>query len=106
MKISREDVLRVAQLAHLELAPEEVETYRGQLDEILSYVGKLEELDVSNVEPMTQMRPRNSEGAGALGAEPELRDDVIVPCDVANDVLAQAPDAAKPFFRVPRVIER
>jgi aspartyl-tRNA(Asn)/glutamyl-tRNA(Gln) amidotransferase subunit C len=51
MKISREDVLRVAQLAHLELAPEEVETYRGQLDEILSYVGKLQELDVSNVEP-------------------------------------------------------
>ena len=56
MKISREDVLRVAQLAHLELAPEEVETYRGQLDEILSYIGKLQELDVSNVEPMTQMR--------------------------------------------------
>ncbi len=56
MKISREDVLRVAQLAHLELAPEEVETYRGQLDEILAYIGKLQELDVSNVEPMTQMR--------------------------------------------------
>ena len=60
MKISREDVLRVAQLAHLDLAPEEVETYRGQLDEILSYVGKLQELDVVEVEPMTQMRPRNA----------------------------------------------
>jgi len=113
MKISREDVLRVAQLAHLDLAPEEVETYRGQLDEILSYVGKLQELDVSNVEPMTQMRPRNAHGesganvAGArAAAEPELRDDVVVPCDVANAVLAQAPDAAKPFFRVPKVIER
>jgi len=105
MKISREDVLRVAQLAHLDLASEEVETYRGQLDEILSYVGKLQELDVSNVEPMTQMRPRNADGATA-GAEPELRDDVVVPCDVANAVLAEAPDAAKPFFRVPKVIER
>ena len=109
MKISREDVLRVAQLAHLELAPEEVETYRGQLDEILSYVGKLQELDVSGVEPMTQMRPRNADGpdgAAAARIEPEFRDDVVVPCNVAEAVLAEAPDAAKPFFRVPKVIER
>ena len=109
MKISREDVLRVAQLAHLDLAPEEVETYRGQLDEILSYIGKLQELDVTDVEPMTQMRPRNAAadiGEGATGTEPELRDDVIVPCNVVDAVLAEAPDAAKPFFRVPKVIER
>jgi|SRR5579863_2696404 len=119
MKISREDVLRVAQLAHLDLAPEEVETYRGQLDEILSYVGKLQGLDVSNVEPMALMRPladgphqaprtgAGSDGASAApGAEPELRDDVVAPCNVADAVLAQAPDAATPFFRVPKVIER
>jgi aspartyl-tRNA(Asn)/glutamyl-tRNA(Gln) amidotransferase subunit C len=106
MKISREDVLRVAQLAHLELAPEEVETYRGQLDEILSYVGKLQELDVSNVEPMTQIQPRTADAPSGTGAEPGLRDDTVVLCDVANAVLAEAPDAAKPFFRVPKVIER
>ncbi|MGD0426940.1 MAG: Asp-tRNA(Asn)/Glu-tRNA(Gln) amidotransferase subunit GatC [Candidatus Acidiferrales bacterium] len=108
MKISREDVLRVAQLAHLDLAPEEVETYRGQLDEILAYVGKLQEIDVSNVEPMTQMQPRSADGAATADAkaEPELRDDVVVPCNVADAVLAEAPDAAKPFFRVPKVIER
>jgi aspartyl-tRNA(Asn)/glutamyl-tRNA(Gln) amidotransferase subunit C len=113
-------VLRVAQLAHLELAPEEVETYRGQLDEILAYIGKLQELDVSGVEPMTLMRPQSAHGphqdartavsddgaAAPPGAEPELRDDVVAPCDVANAVLAEAPDAAKPFFRVPKVIER
>ena len=82
MKISREDVLRVAQLAHLELAPDEVETYRSQLDEILSYIGKLQELDVSNVEPMTQMRPRNADdphSAASAGFEPELRDDARGP---------------------------
>ncbi len=117
MKISREDVLRVAQLAHLDLAPDEVETYRGQLDEILSYIGKLQELDVSNVEPMALMRPLadglhqappTSAGpdgeSAAAGAE--LRDDVVAPCNVAEAVLAEAPDAAKPFFRVPKVIER
>ena len=101
MKITREDVLRVAELAHLELTPEEVELYRGQLDEILSYIGKLEELDVSRVEPMAQVL---FEAPG--GSHPELRDDVVRPCDVADAILAQAPDAAKPFFRVPRVIEK
>jgi aspartyl-tRNA(Asn)/glutamyl-tRNA(Gln) amidotransferase subunit C len=112
-------VLRVAQLAHLDFAPEEVETYRGQLDEILSYIGKLQELDVSNVEPMALMRPladgphqAPALGAGPDGAsavaeeEPELRDDVVVPCNVAEAVLAEAPDAAKAFFRVPKVIDR
>ena len=101
MKIGREDVLRVAELAHLELMPEEIELYRGQLDEILAYVGKLQKLDVANVEPMAQVlfgAPREN--------QPELRDDTVVPCDVSDAVLAQAPDAAKPFFRVPRVIER
>ncbi len=99
MKISREDVLRVAQLAHLELSPEEVETYRGQLDEILNYIGKLQELDVSNVEPMAQV-------VFAASGESCLREDTLVPCTVVNDVLDNAPDAVKPFFRVPKVIER
>ena len=46
MKISRENVLRVAELAYLELTPEEIETYQGQLDGILTYIEKLNELDV------------------------------------------------------------
>lgn len=118
MKISREDVLRVAELAHLELSPEEVELYRGQLDEILSYISKLQELDVSHVEPVTQTIPRELavtlQGLGASvgawpdrsGDEPNLRDDIIVPCNIGEEVLAHAPDAAKPFFRVPKVIDR
>jgi len=101
MKISREDVLRVAELAYLELAPEEVETYRRQLDEILTYIDKLKELDVTNAEPMAQVL-----FAAAGDAHPELREDVHRPSDAAEGILAQAPDAAKPFFRVPKVIER
>jgi aspartyl-tRNA(Asn)/glutamyl-tRNA(Gln) amidotransferase subunit C len=107
MKISREDVLRVAELAHLELSPEEIDTYRGQLDEILTYVEKLRELDVTHVEPMAQVlhRGRGSE-TGATNSQAELREDVLQPCDVSDAVLSQAPEAAKPFFRVPKVIER
>jgi aspartyl-tRNA(Asn)/glutamyl-tRNA(Gln) amidotransferase subunit C len=108
MKITREDVLRVAQLAHLDLSPDEVETYRGQLDEILTYIGKLEQLDVSNVEPMSQVLPRAEHDVAnpRPQQETDLRDDVVGPCNIADAVLAQAPDASKPFFRVPKVIER
>jgi aspartyl-tRNA(Asn)/glutamyl-tRNA(Gln) amidotransferase subunit C len=107
MKISREDVLRVAELAHLELSPEEIDTYRGQLDEILTYVDKLRELDVTNVEPMAQVLfPEQGSETEATNSHPELREDVLGPCDVSDAVLSRAPDAAKPFFRVPKVIER
>jgi aspartyl-tRNA(Asn)/glutamyl-tRNA(Gln) amidotransferase subunit C len=101
MKISREDVIRVAELAHLGLTPEEVDKYRDQLDGILTYVEKLNELDLANVEPMAQvLHP------GGSDRHPELREDTLLPCDAAGPILAQAPDAAKPFFRVPRVIEK
>lgn len=111
MKISREDVLRVAQLAHLELSAEEIELYRSQLDAILSYIGKLQELDVTGVEPLAQVlysagAAQTREGS-ARGKDPEaLRDDTLRDCHTANEVLKTAPDAAAPFFRVPKVIER
>lgn len=110
MKITREDVLRVAELAHLELSPQELDTYRGQLDEILNYVEKLKELDVTNVPPMAQVVYRGADAAssGNAGIEPhpELRADLVQPCEIANAVLSGSSDAAPPFFRVPRVIER
>jgi len=107
VKISREEVIRVAELAHLELSPGEIDTYRGQLDEILSYIDKLKELDVTNVEPMAQglfLAPAAQ--APSTESHPELREDVLRRCDVADAVLARATDAEKPFFRVPKVIER
>jgi aspartyl-tRNA(Asn)/glutamyl-tRNA(Gln) amidotransferase subunit C len=105
MPISREDVLRVAELAHLGLSPEEVETYGRQLGEILAYVEKLKELDVTNVEPMAQVLYAAADATGKE-SHPELREDTLRPSDVAEAVLAKAPDAEKPFFRVPKVIER
>ena len=105
MKISREEVLRVAELAHLGLSPDEVESYRGQLDAILTYIDKLNELDVTNVAPMTQVLYAGA-NSGPEGSNPELREDILRPCDVAGPVLAGAPDAQEPFFRVPKVIDR
>jgi len=100
MKISREDVERVAELAYLDLSEAELENYRNQLDDILEYIGKLDELDTSRVEPMAQVL------ADDQSADATLREDVVVPCSVAGDVLKQAPDPEAPYFRVPKVIER
>jgi aspartyl-tRNA(Asn)/glutamyl-tRNA(Gln) amidotransferase subunit C len=124
MKISREDVLRIAELAHLELSSEEVELYRGQLDAILTYIDKLKELDVSSVEPMAQAlgavdghatrghthpygATRHTDTYGEdKGPHPELREDRLRPCETAEALFGQAAGAQRPFFRVPKVIER
>jgi len=100
VKISREDVLRVAELAYLDLSEAELETYRAQIDEILEYIGKLNELDTTNVEPMAQVL------ADDQTADATLREDLNVPCAVADEVLQRAPDPEPPYFRVPKVIER
>jgi len=98
MKISKEDVLKVAALANLELSDAEVDTYRGHLDDILTYIDKLNEIDTSGVEPLTQVV--------AASEDSSLRGDVIVRADVITEVLQGAPDPEAPYFRVPRVIEK
>jgi aspartyl-tRNA(Asn)/glutamyl-tRNA(Gln) amidotransferase subunit C len=100
VKITRDDVLRVADLAYLDLSESELETYRKQIDEILEYIGKLNELDTTNVEPMAQVL------ADDQTADATLREDVVVACQVAPEILKQAPDPEPPYFRVPKVIER
>ncbi|GAC1701297.1 MAG: Asp-tRNA(Asn)/Glu-tRNA(Gln) amidotransferase subunit GatC [Candidatus Acidiferrum sp.] len=100
MKISRDDVVRVADLAYLDLSEAELDSYRKQIDEILEYIGKLDELDTSNVEPMAQVLTDDQ------AADATLREDLVVPSAAAEDVLKQAPDPQAPYFRVPKVIER
>lgn len=95
----------MAELAHLELSEAEIEMFARQLDSILSYVDKLNELDTSKAEPLAQVAPPTMGGEGAATGTP-LREDKPAPCDAIGEVLAGAPDANPPYFRVPRVIER
>ena len=99
MKISKEDVLKVAAFANLELSEAEVDSYRGQLDDILTYIDKLNELDTSVVEPLTQV-------VAAAEDDSALREDVIVRADIIAEVLEGAPDPEAPYFRVPKVIDK
>jgi aspartyl-tRNA(Asn)/glutamyl-tRNA(Gln) amidotransferase subunit C len=101
MKISENDVVYVADLAHLELTTEERLRFLRDLNSILDYVDRLNELDTSQVQPMAQMMDP--------GETTALREDIheglrkSLPHDVA---LANAPDSDGTFFRVPKVIER
>jgi aspartyl-tRNA(Asn)/glutamyl-tRNA(Gln) amidotransferase subunit C len=93
--LSREEVQHVARLARLHLSDEELERMREQLDAILAYVDKLRELDVEGVEPTSHAVPLVN----------VMRDDAVTPCLSQDAALANAPDRAGEFFRVPRIIE-
>src|SRR5271170_3050770 len=117
MTITRQDVLRVAELANLALTEAEIETYGAQLGSILSYCEKLNELDTASVEPLAQVL---EVGSSILEAAPQqestdpaeaqhLRDDVARDARVIREVVRRAPealDAEPPYFRVPKVIDR
>ena len=94
--LTREEVLRVAALAHLELTTAEVDVFTRQLGEILGYAEQVQRVDTSGVPPT----------AHVLAGAPVERDDVLVPSLDRDEVIAQAPDGAPEagFFRVPRVI--
>ena len=114
MKITREEVLHVAELAHLELNESEIDSFARHLDSVLTYSQKLNELDTDGVEPMAHVAPPQARIATQIDRRPRapavsgtpLRDDIVVPCEIIGDVLAGAPDPDPPYFRVPKVIER
>lgn len=100
-KVTVEDVQRVAELAHLELAPEETGNMLRDLNAILDYVAELNELDTAGVEPLTQVSELGNAGGPSVP-----RADVIQPSLDRAVVMAQAPETDGVFFKVPKVIER
>lgn len=100
-RVSVEDVKRVAELAHLELTPDESRSMLHDLNAILDHVAQLSELDTSSVTPLAQVS--ELEGAGGEGS---LRKDGVLPSLDRSEVMAEAPETDKAFFKVPKVIER
>lgn len=112
MKVTDKDVSYVAELANLELSEEERKAMLRDLNSILEYIDRLNELDTSEVPPMAQVSDRYGVDQSKQGSERFAyvsREDVLeglrksLPHDEA---LANAPDADEDFFRVPKVIER
>ena len=95
MKISSQEVEYVAHLARLEITDAEKEKFTSQLNNILLYIDKLNELDTKGVEPMSH----------AIAVTNAFREDKILNSIGTEQTLANAPDARGEFFRVPKVID-
>ncbi len=98
MPITESDVEKVAQLAHMEITPDELKTFAPQMADIVSYVEQLNEVDTSNVEPA--LGGLTPEGARTDSS----RKDSVTPSLGQKTALAEAPDAAAGHFRVPKVL--
>lgn len=107
MSITEQDVTYVADLANLELTADERVRFAKDLNSILEYIGRLNELDTEDVPPMAQISRRNVERSQAEGRSADaLREDVVQPCLPHDAALQNAPATDGAFFKVPRVIER
>lgn len=95
MKITRDQVEHVAGLARLTLDAAEMDAMTEQMDAILSYVDKLNELQTNGIEPT----------AHAVPMENAFRDDCQTPSIGVDSALANAPAAVEGCFQVPKVIE-
>jgi len=92
--LTPDQVHHVAKLARLSLSDEQVERFAQQLSMVLEHVSKLEQLDVSSVEP----------ASGVAALTHAMREDEPVAGLPVEMVLANAPDSLPPFFRVPKVL--
>jgi len=95
MKITKDVVEYVAHLARLDLIPDEIEEYTGQIDNILEYMDKLNSLDTKGIEPTSHPMPVIC----------VLRDDVAKNSFTVDASTQNAPEKRGSFFKVPPIIE-
>lgn len=96
MSVTRKEVEYIAQLARLKFKDEELENFTNQLNEILNYVEKLNELDTDNIEPLSHPVENNN----------VFRNDKLKPSALTEEALKNAPDSTEEFFKVPKVINQ
>jgi aspartyl-tRNA(Asn)/glutamyl-tRNA(Gln) amidotransferase subunit C len=95
MAVDADTVRRVAHLARIAVAENEVAGLQGELNAILAFVEQLGEVDVDGVEPMTSVTPMKM----------RMREDKVTVRDIADDILRNAPAREDHFFVVPKVVE-
>jgi aspartyl-tRNA(Asn)/glutamyl-tRNA(Gln) amidotransferase subunit C len=95
MAVDADTVRRVAHLARIAVAEDEVAGLQGELNAILAFVEQLDEVDVAGVEPMTSVTPMKM----------RMREDKVTAGNIADDILRNAPAHEDHFFVVPKVVE-
>jgi aspartyl-tRNA(Asn)/glutamyl-tRNA(Gln) amidotransferase subunit C len=93
-QISRDEVAHLARLARLALTDDELDSYAGQLDAILSHVSQIQSVDVTGVDPT----------GNPLKDVNVFRSDVVESCLTQDEALDQAPNAVDGRFAVPRIL--
>jgi aspartyl-tRNA(Asn)/glutamyl-tRNA(Gln) amidotransferase subunit C len=95
MSVDAATVRRIAHLARIAVADDEVEHLRGELNAMLAFVAQLSEVNVEGVEPMTSVTPM----------EMKKRADEITDGGIPDDIVRNAPATQDHFFLVPKVVE-
>lgn len=95
MAVDADTVRRVAHLARIAVADEEVEHLRGELNAMLAFVEQLAEVDIAGIEPMTSVTPMAM----------KMRGDEVTDGGIADAIMANAPAREDHFFLVPKVVE-
>ncbi len=94
MSVTIQDVEHIALLAKLSFSQEEKQKLMSELNEILAYMEQLNQVDTTNVEPLSQVIPLNN----------VFRQDELKPTLTREEALRNAPASTEKFFRVPKVI--
>ena len=95
MSVDAATVRRIAHLARIAVAEDEVEHLRSEINAILAFVEQLDEVDVTGIEPMTSVTPMAM----------KKRADVVTDGEIAEDIVRNAPQTEENFFLVPKVVE-
>ncbi|HET9619569.1 MAG TPA: Asp-tRNA(Asn)/Glu-tRNA(Gln) amidotransferase subunit GatC [Pseudolabrys sp.] len=95
MSVDAATVRRIAHLARIAVAEDEVEHLRGEINAILAFVEQLDEVDVTGIEPMTSVTPMAM----------KKRADIVTDGEIAEDIVRNAPQTEDNFFLVPKVVE-
>jgi aspartyl-tRNA(Asn)/glutamyl-tRNA(Gln) amidotransferase subunit C len=104
VEVTLEDVRHVADLANLELTAEELPRMARDLNAVLGYIAQLNELDTTDIAPMSQVG--DVLGVPPASAGERLRADAVKPSLERPEIVAEAPETDGRFFKVPKVIER
>ena len=94
MSITKDNVLHVAGLARLELSEGEVEKYEAELNDVLKFMDKLNELDTQGIEPTAHVLEINN----------VFREDIVEESFGVEDILFNAPDREDDYFKVPSIL--
>jgi aspartyl-tRNA(Asn)/glutamyl-tRNA(Gln) amidotransferase subunit C len=95
MSVDADTVRRIAHLARIAVAENEIERLQGELNTILAFVEQLQEVEVEGVEPMVSVTPMQM----------KMRADEVTAGDDAEAVLKNAPASEGGFYLVPKVVE-